>query len=157
MVLPTEVIICGLYWFLLNSGDTSYLNTMLHGAGIVLLIIDGFILNRIPIRMKQFLLFEALALGYVFWSLIFTYSDLTNPYQEAGYQDDDAIYPTLRWKTNTGEVAVLVAILLFVVDPVVFLLCRWVSRLLPKRLVNVEMKSNSGDIELGETLGETSG
>jgi hypothetical protein len=82
---------------------------------------------------------------------------LTNPYQEAGYQDDDAIYPTLRWKTNTGEVAVLVAILLLVVDPVVFLLCRWVSRLFPKRLVDVEMKSNSGDIELGETLGETSG
>lgn len=122
---------------------------MLHGVGSLLLIADGNIINRIPLRMKQIILFEALAFAYVVWSLIFSYSDLTNPWQEAGYQDDDAIYPPLRWKTNTGMVIVLCVILMCVVNPIVFLICRWISRLLPKRLAEVEEKT--GDVELAET------
>jgi hypothetical protein len=148
IVLPAEIVIAGLYWSLLFSGYSSYQNIMLHGVGVVLILIDGFIINRTPLRMKQFVLYEAFSLAYTLWSIIFTFSDLTNPWQDAGYQDDDAIYPPLRWKTNTTSVIVLCVILLLIVNPAVFLICRWISRVLPKRLTETEPKS--ADVELAD-------
>jgi hypothetical protein len=121
---------------------------MLHGVGVILILIDGFIINRAPLRMKQFVLYETFAVAYTLWSIIFSYSDLTNPWQEAGYQDDDAIYPPLRWKTNTISVIVLCAILFLVVNPAVFLVCRWISRMLPMRLGETESKND--EVELAD-------
>ena len=138
----------GLYWIFIGGG-TSYIDIMVHGGGILLILIDGFVINRTPLRIKQFALYEAFSIAYIGWSLVFSYSDLTNPYQETGYQDDDALYPTLRWKTNTASTIILCVILLVVVNPVVFLMCRWISRMMPMRLVTVEEKS--GDVELAET------
>ena len=148
IVFPAEVVITLLYWILVFSGGASYIDIMLHGVGAILIFIDAILINRIPLRMKQFLFYEMFSILYTLWTLIFTYSDLTNPYQEAGYMDDDAIYPHLRWKTNTSQVIILAVILLLVVNPIVFLLCRWISRVLPRRLV-VEQE-NDGEVELGE-------
>ena len=41
---------------------------MVHGGSMILMAIDGFLLSRIPIRMKQFILFESLAVLYISWS-----------------------------------------------------------------------------------------
>ena len=146
--LPAEVVITCLYWSLIFSGNVQYLNVMFHGIGALLLIVDGFVMNRIPLRMKHFILFEVFSLTYLLWTLIFAYSELTNPYQEDGYQDDDAIYATLRWKTSTPECVALSAIILLVVNPTVFMLCRWVSRILPKRLVDIKSDDKHEDVEL---------
>ena len=101
MAFPAEVVISLLYWILVFSGGASYVDIMLHGVGALLIFFDAIVINRIPLRMKQFLFYEAFSLLYTLWTLVFTYSDLANPYQEAGYKDDDAIYPHLRLKTNT--------------------------------------------------------
>jgi len=155
IALPSEVIICLLFWFLEFDGSVQYVSLMLHGIGILLIAIDGFLINRIPLRMKQFFLFEAFAAIYLIWNIVFSFSGLGNPYRESGAQDDDAIYSSLRWKTNTASAVTTAVLVLVVANPILFLLCRAVSRLPPRRLVTTETKS--GEIELGfrQNIGET--
>lgn len=155
IALPGEVIICLLFWFLEFDGTVQYVSLMLHGIGILLIAIDGFLINRIPLRMKQFVLFEAFAALYLIWNIVFSFSGIGNPYKESGAQDDDAIYSSMRWKTSTSSAVTIAVLVLLVANPILFLLCRAVSRLFPRRLVATETKS--GEIELGfsQNLGES--
>ena len=148
IAFPAEVAIGSFYWPLRFKDSVSYDDLVLHGVGAVLIFFDAIVIIRIPLRMKQFVFYETFSLVYVSWTLVFTYSDLTNPFHDAGEIDDDAIYTTLRWKRNTTQVIVFVTLFLLVVNPTVFLLCRWVSRIMPKRLVVIE--ENEGDVELGK-------
>lgn len=150
IAFPIEVAIIPFYWALVFTGGITYDEIMLHGVGALLIFFDAIVINRIPLRMKQFVFYEAFSLLYTLWTLVFTHSDLTNPYQEAGEMDDDAIYTSMRWKTNTTQVIVFVVILLLVVNPVVFLLCRWVSRIMPKRLIVVEENVDDAEHEKAE-------
>ena len=149
VAFPAEIMVSLLYWILLDGGN-DYLNVMMHGIGAILIFIDGILWNRIPLRMKQFILYESFSFAYLIWSLIFSYSDLTNPWQRAGYKDDDAIYPPLRWKTETTQAAILCVIIMLVSNPIVFVFCRWLSRILPLRLIDEEEKG--GEVEIGDTL-----
>ena len=124
---------------------------MLHGIGILLLLVDGLVINRVPIRMKQFYLFEAFSALYLLWNILFSVSELSNPYREAGFQDDDSIYGSMKWKTNTTSAVVLAVLVLFVGNPIVFVLCRGLSRLLPRRLI-VDDELTSGDVEMAQTV-----
>lgn len=106
---------------------------------MILVLIDGFVLSRIPIRMKQLIFIEVLAILFILWTVIHAYSGIGNPYKDDGSRDDDALYESLRWKTNTSGTAILSVLVVFVLSPLVFLLCRALSRLLPRRLCeNVE-------------------
>ncbi|KAL7518710.1 hypothetical protein ACHAWX_003520 [Stephanocyclus meneghinianus] len=144
IALPAEVVICLLFWVLEFDGTVRYVSMMVHGVGIILIVIDGLIVNRIPLRMKQFFLFEGFSALYLLWSIAFSFSGLGNPYKESGAQDDDAIYSSMRWKTDTASAVTVAALALLVANPIVFLLCRAVSRLPPRRLVD-----KSSDIEFG--------
>ncbi|KAL3775079.1 hypothetical protein HJC23_013999 [Cyclotella cryptica] len=154
IALPGEVVICLLFWFLEFDGTVRYVSLMLHGIGIVLIVIDGILINRIPLRIKQFFLFEAFSALYLVWNVAFSFSGLGNPYKESGAQDDDAIYSSMRWKTNTSSAVTVAVLVLLVANPILFLLCRAMSRLLPMRLIATETKS--GEIELGfsQNVGE---
>mmetsp|Transcript_19534 Transcript_19534/g.42480 ORF Transcript_19534/g.42480 Transcript_19534/m.42480 type:complete len:306 (-) Transcript_19534:468-1385(-) len=134
IAVPAEVVITILFWVLEFDGTVDYISVMVHGVGTVLLVIDGFLLGRIPLRMKQFLLFEAFSASYLLWNVIHAYSGIGNPYEEDGTQSDDAIYASLAWRNDTRGAAILTAGVLVVGNPVVFLVCRGVSRLFPRRL-----------------------
>eukprot|EP00956_Cyclotella_meneghiniana_P009288 scaffold12757_cov67-Cyclotella_meneghiniana.AAC.12 len=53
-----------LYWILLDGGN-DYLNVMMHGIGAILIFIDGILWNRIPLRMKQFILYESFSFAWL--------------------------------------------------------------------------------------------
>ncbi len=101
--------------------------------------------------MKQFYLFEAFSALYLLWNILFSVSELSNPYRESGFQDDDSIYGSMKWKTNMTSAVVLAVLLLFVGNPIVFVLCRGLSRLLPRRLI-VDDELTSGDVEMAQTV-----
>ena len=63
------------------------------------------------------------------------YSGIGNPYEEDGTQSDDAIYASFAWRNDTRGVAILTVGVLVVGNPVVFLVCRGVSRLFPRHLL----------------------
>lgn len=134
IAVPAEVVITILFWVLEFDGTYDYISVMVHGVGTALLAIDGFLLGRIPLRMKQFLLFEAFCASYLLWNVIHAYSGIGNPYEEDGTQSDDAIYASLAWRDDSRGAAILTVGVLAVGNPVVFLVCRGVSRLFPRRL-----------------------
>jgi hypothetical protein len=133
---PAQVMITILFWALEFKGTISYVSLMVHGIVMVLIMIDGFILSRIPLRMKQFVLFESFSVVYVLWTVIHAYSGIGNPYAEGDTptQDDDAIYSSLAWKNDAAGAAILSVIVLIVANPIIFMICRALSQLLPRRL-----------------------
>ena len=99
---------------------------------MVLIMIDGFLLSRLPLRMKQFIFSEIFAFLYQLWSVIHAFSGIGNPWR-AEDDDDDALYDSLAWKNNTVFAVVMSVAVLLVFNPIIFLLCRAVSRLPPRR------------------------
>ena len=136
IALPFELVVVVLFWALqYDGGELTYVSDMTHAVFFVLLFIDGCLLNRIPLRMKQFILYEVSSLLWVIWSVIHAYADVGNPYKDDGSQDDDAIYPSLRWKNNTTQSAILSVLVLFGANPILFMVCRALSRLPKRRLL----------------------
>ena len=120
---------------------------MVHGGAYILLMIDAFILSRIPLRMRQFILSEMLAILYVLWTVVHAYSGLGNPYVDTDEdKTDDAIYSTLAWKNNTTTAAIVSLGVVFIANPVIFLFCRALSRILPRRLC--EVSDDQGSTQL---------
>ena len=137
IAVPTEVSITILFWALefdYAEDTVEYVSVMVHGGGMVLIIVDGFLLNRLPLRAKQFVLCELFSFVYLVWTLVHGLSGLGNPYAEDGTQSDDAIYATLAWKNKPVPSLVLAAGILLVVNPLIFVLLRAVSRWPPRRL-----------------------
>mmetsp|Transcript_28403 Transcript_28403/g.48992 ORF Transcript_28403/g.48992 Transcript_28403/m.48992 type:complete len:302 (-) Transcript_28403:300-1205(-) len=134
IAVPAEVMITILYWVLEFDGTVEYVSVMVHGGGMVLIIIDGFLLSRLPLRMKQFIFSEMFCFFYILWSVIHAFSGIGNPYRVDDDRDEDAIYDSLAWKTNTVFAVVISVAVLLVFNPIMFLLCRAVSRLPPRRL-----------------------
>ncbi|KAL3822566.1 hypothetical protein ACHAXA_007677 [Cyclostephanos tholiformis] len=135
---PGQVMVTILYWTLEFDVDdeVTYVNVMTHGIVMLVIMFDGFILSRIPIRMKQFVLFESVAALYILWTIIHDYSGIGNPYAdgETSTQNDDAIYESIAWKNNIDGAAIICVVALIVANPVIFMACRTLSRLLPRRL-----------------------
>ena len=102
---------------------------MLHGIAWVVIGVDGIIINRIPLRMKQFIIFELIAICYLIWSVLHSVLSVGNPW----YDDSETIYNFVDWKNNTGLAVGLALGILFVANPIAFLLCRALSRCLPLR------------------------
>lgn len=137
IALPVEIVIAILFWVLEFKGNLTYISVMTHGGGIFLLVFDGFIFSRIPLRMKQFLLFETFSSFYIIWNIIHAFSGIGNPNTEEGVDDDDAIYGSMNWKDDSASAGIIVASTLVVLNPIVFLVCRCASRILPKRLLSI--------------------
>ncbi|KAL3803680.1 hypothetical protein HJC23_003734, partial [Cyclotella cryptica] len=135
--LPSQIVVTLMFWLLQYNGSIDYTSFIMHGAGIVLLLIDGILINRIPLRTKQFYLFEAFVTLYLVWSVAFAYSGLSSPYRE---EEDGAIYGWLNWESDTASAVMMALFCLIIVNPVVFMLCRAVSRLLPRRLQDTASK-----------------
>lgn len=95
-----QTMVTVLYFGLLHppglTGIFLFWMVWLHGGVWVLILIDGFLVNRIPIRMRHWLeICLPFTLMYALWSLLQSPLgfDLENPYMDAVDVDDDKIYP----------------------------------------------------------------
>lgn len=137
--LPSQIVVTLMFWLLEYNGSVDYTNLIMHGAGIILLFIEGILINRTPLRMKQFYLFETFVALYLVWSVAFAFSGLSNPYRE---EEDGVIYSWLDWKNDTASAVMMALFCLIIVNPVVFILCRAVSRVFPRRLQKTAAKKS---------------
>lgn len=145
--IPMELMITILFWILEFDGTVRYVSVMVHGGAAILIMIDAFILSRIPLRMKQFILSELFAILYILWTVVHAYSGLGNPYVDTDEdKTDDAIYSTLAWKNNTTTAAIVSLGVVFIANPVIFLFCRALSRILPRRLCEVSDEQGSAKL-----------
>lgn len=135
IVLPANVFVTVLYWVLEFDPNRfqPYLGIMLHGGTMILVMIDGCILSRIPLRVKQFLFYELYCFLYIIWTIIHSFSSIGNPFREARGEEGNSIYGVLDWKNNTTTAIVTSLLVLLVGNPIIFLLSRLLSRCLPRR------------------------
>jgi hypothetical protein len=124
-----------MHYTLQFDGSHTWLSIIKHGPAIPLLLIDGMVINRIPLRMKQLYLFQIFFVGYLTWTVAYSYSGLSMPDGEVN------IYEWLDWKTDIHSAVLLSLFVLVLVNPAVFVLCRSVSRILPRRLKSSEKGS----------------
>ena len=92
VILPANVLVTILYWVLEFDGTTSYPGVMVHGGTMVLIMIDGCILSRIPLRIKQFWFYELFCFLYIIWTIIHSFSSVGNPFNEERGEDGTSIY-----------------------------------------------------------------
>lgn len=158
MALPAEILICILYWVLDYDGNLDYVRVMVHGGGILLIIVDGVVVNRIPIRAKQLIFSELLSVTWIIWSIIHDLAGIGNPNRNDGDPDtdDDSIYGAISWKNSTTSAVVLSVAVVLVVNPLLFLLCRFITRLPPRRLL-LEVSANEKAMAIELPGDDTSG
>jgi hypothetical protein len=114
-----------LWWVdVYESSETSInlMNLSVHGGTLFVLLLEGFVVNRIPIRWF-FWWGTGLPFGlaYAGWTFIHSESEIGNPNDA----DSDLIYDAIDWKDDWGETLTLflISILLFVPIVQSFLFC----------------------------------
>jgi len=128
-----------LYWVLVYDGEViEYLNIMQHGIVNILVLIDGLLFNKVPVRMKHLIVILVSSGCWVLWSIIHDISSLSNPHggdsssEVEDSQDDDAIYTSIRWNHEPISAVILCLIVLFIVEPL-FLTLIWTASLRNRR------------------------
>ena len=114
-----EIAVIILFWTQEYNPRTykiDYYIIMTHGIVGFVVLVEGLIINRVPVRLKHCFLVLAFAVLFVVWDLLQNLVFHVNPYHD---DDDDALYDSLRWQKDPKAAGILTAIVLVVVIPVV--------------------------------------
>jgi len=112
-----EILVTILYWSLLRDNHT-YTTVLTHGIIAFLILVDGFIVGRIPIRFKHFIFVFLVAVLYVCWSLLQSFLNMgTGTYRGA---NDDPLYVFINWSEEPITSMIVVLLILFIGCPLVY-------------------------------------
>merc|ERR1711920_419250 len=130
IVAPLEIAIVCLYWVAEYDGSSvTYLNTMKHGVICLLVLFDGTIVTLIPMRLKHYPYYLITCILYLLWSLLVTFGGIGNGEWGPAYDDDEAFYSVLRWKSETQTAIIVSSVVLCVIAPLTYFLC-WILSIL---------------------------
>jgi hypothetical protein len=128
-VAPLEVAITLLYWAsggVNDNGPVTYISVMEHGGLAVLVWMNGLIVSVVPVRAKHIWLLLTVCALYLIWSVVDVVAGIGGG--EWGPIDtDDALYPVLRWGSETRAAALLSVFTICVLAPGLFLVCWMMS------------------------------
>jgi uncharacterized membrane protein len=83
-----------------NRDTLNYSILMVHGGTLICLLIDGFLINRVPVRLKHFSLALIMAIAFLIWSIIQSLVPVNSPNNtEFPY----TMYNVLNWRDDPGE------------------------------------------------------
>ena len=107
-----------IFWVLqFNPNEpVTYKMVMKHGGLMLLVLLEGRFVNRIPVRQKHLLFPMVFMSLYVVWTVIHDVLNLGNP-----YSDSNATYEALDWNKSLIQSIVSSVILVFGVTPFLFL------------------------------------
>ena len=151
--INSQVSIFLVFWLSLYKGEPIEYH-ILYGHCFLLLItaIDGYVINRTPIRIKQVFLVYIVAGAYTVWTIIHdSVEDIDGDDDQLNDNtvDDDALYSIINWSRRPKQTLAVNFILFFVVIPVSLALTWSLSVLIPRRyLVEESMDIESADSEL---------
>jgi hypothetical protein len=135
------------FWSMIYDG-TSAISTVIFPHGILTsaVLIDGFGINAIPVRLRHYLeLVVPFALSYILWSYLHGAFDIGNPDEndEDPETNDDLIYDVLDWQNKPKATALTTVILVFFLSPILQIVI-WVISGYRRRYKNItgsEIKS----------------
>lgn len=140
----SQMIIVPMFWFTVYDGNgVDYQILFGHGFLFLGIALDGLILNRTPVRVKQILFAYLIAGLYIVWTLIHGLAtNIGNPINVDTDGDDDAIYSVLNWTARPLSTFITVALLMVVAAPICFFFFFVISLAIPRRYMS-ETKNES--------------
>ena len=144
-VATMQVVVVLLFWLLEYGGSDrpSYSEFMKHGGFMVLVVLEGLVLNSIPIRAKHIVFPTLAAIMYSIWTFVHAVLDIGNPFgnDDDVATDDDAIYGVINWRKRPELSIGVIVIATFVVLPVIFLTL-WIAAKDLRRYADTTSNSN---------------
>jgi len=115
-----EITITFLYWFLIYSGESlTFLSVFVHGPLALILILDGSMISKIPVRLKHITWIESVAILYLIWNVIHSLTDI-------GVSSENnlgrPLYSVMNWQDLPKSAVIYSAFILLVLIPLIFLL-----------------------------------
>jgi hypothetical protein len=93
----------------------------LHGLVLIVVWIDGMLLNRIPVRVKHYFFVLAVDTLYVIWTVIQEAAEIgPTTVEDTSRTNTDAVYITLDWSNDTAQSVFLMIAMLTVIAPLLF-------------------------------------
>jgi len=126
VALVTEFVVVFGYWtFLYHGGGLGGFHNLYRHLFIgFILLFDGTVIGRIPLRLKHLRWFYVYIGLYLLWTIIFAHWNL-------GKNHDGIIYHVVDWKHNPKLAIIVVTLLGFVAGPLSFFFC-WLCSLWSK-------------------------
>lgn len=121
-----QILATIMHWILVllygPERDFSFIDCMKYGGILAIVILEGFVVNRIPIRFRQVNYPMAVLLLYLIWIVIHDrHSKIGNPDKSnENESDDDAIYAVLNWNKRPVETGIISSVTLLVATPLIF-------------------------------------
>lgn len=122
IVLPGEFLVSIGYWSFEYDPyiPMTFINFYKHAIIGVLLLFDGNIIARIPLRMRHVMSPILYGISYLLWSLIYSY-------YKWGNSQKGVIYRFIDWRKHPKEAIIISLFLLLIVTPVIFVGLWWLS------------------------------
>ncbi|GKY96341.1 hypothetical protein MPSEU_000593800 [Mayamaea pseudoterrestris] len=119
LVAPLEICICFLFWSAVTTGGpVTYVSLMEHGVFAIVVLLDGLVVGRIPVRFPQVVLLWTVCFCYLVWTLVDAFYVENGEWGPA--YSDDALYPVLNWKQQSRLASIVSSFCLIVLTPGVF-------------------------------------
>lgn len=159
LVAHNTILVTLLYWALDydSSSTTVTFNVMApHGATAIVTMMEGFLVNRIPIRFYHWLgAVVPYQIAYLVWTILHMKFDIGNPhkYDVDEETNDDTLYDVVDWKDDALGTAITFVIVVLVVGPILQLLLFTLSLYLPfcrnsRRYEQTKQERTSNDEEM---------
>jgi hypothetical protein len=149
-----QIMVTLLFWILDYEPEKNPLNEvvfLVHGGVMVIVLFDGLVVNRVPVRLKHAIVTMALALLYLTWSILHNTVYQYNPRTANDINtDDDAIYAVLSWKKEPLSATIVAVVVVFVCVPI-FHVIIWALSLISRRYeesVQLDSNEKSADLSL---------
>ena len=147
-IITVQMIIVVMFWLAIYHGEEiTYRLIFGHGLMFIAIALDGHVLNRTPIRVKQSAFGYLIATAYIIWTLIHGLAtNIGNPNHVNTGADDDAIYDIINWSARPLSTFITVATLYVVAAPLFFVMFWGLSIGIPRRYVSRE-KEEANDLD----------
>jgi hypothetical protein len=147
-----QILVTLLFWTLDYEPEKNPLNDLVflvHGGLMVVVLFDGLVVNRVPVRLKHTIVTMAFALLYLTWSILHNTVYQYNPHTaDDDVADDDAIYEVMKWSKEPLSAAIVASVVVFVLLPF-FSVIIWALSLISRRYEeSVQPESNEKDVDL---------
>lgn len=140
-----QMTVTVMYWFLVYEGGTPKIYTVLaHGILLVLIWIDGLVVNRIPVRLRHWLeICLPTYLIYTVWTVLA--SSVVFGIENPDDEEDDNIYAVLDWEESPISALIYVIAVVFGFTPICTVLL-WGLSLLGRRYEEESENETRNDI-----------
>jgi len=141
--------IAALYWFFVYtpSRGIELNNVMTHGGLLLIVLLQNYTVDRVPLRIKHSSGSEVIAIIYMSWLAIHNTLVKYNPLDD---DDDDAIYDAVKWRENPTGATILTCIVLLGAIPL-FTILLWALSLCGRRYLD-EKSNTQNELEGGDGL-----